>query len=146
MDGGHLRGQRGGRSGRHAGLLVGAFSRTEFPAGAAPSSSPQCSWQPSLFLGRAPIPSASLRGPKEADDGGGSRVLPTVFWGWCAVIFFCTAVEWSVAYWGSSFLEGAVGLEAADAATLMGAYFVALLLGRVVGSRLARGCVQVYFS
>ena len=28
------------------------------PAGAAPSSSPRCSWRPSLFLGRAPIPSA----------------------------------------------------------------------------------------
>jgi fucose permease len=54
------------------------------------------------------------------------------------VLFFCTAVEWSVAYWGTSFLEGEAGLEAANAATLMSAYFVALLLGRVVGSRLAR--------
>jgi fucose permease len=122
-------------------LLVGAFSRTEFPGwrGALLFAAVLLA-AISLFLGRAPIPSAKPAADrKEADDGGvGSRVLPAVFWGWCAVIFFCTAVEWSVAYWGSSFLEGEVGLEAADAATLMGAYFVALLLGRVVGSRLAR--------
>jgi fucose permease len=43
-----------------------------------------------------------------------------------------------VAYWGASFLEAEARLQAADAATLMGAYFVALLLGRILGSRLAR--------
>lgn len=122
-------------------LLVGAFSRTEFPG-----------WRGellfavvlvaaiALFLGRAPVPSAKLAADhhEEGDGGAGSRVLPAVFWGWCAVIFFCTAVEWSVAYWGASFLQSEVGLQAANAATLMGAYFVALLLGRILGSRLAR--------
>ena len=39
---------------------------------------------------------------------------------------------------GDPFLEGETGLRAADAATLMGAYFVALFLGRILGSRLAR--------
>jgi fucose permease len=53
------------------------------------------------------------------------------------VVFYCTSAEWSVAYWGASFLEGEAGLEAA-AATLTGAYFVALLFGRIVGRRLAR--------
>jgi fucose permease len=122
-------------------LLVGAFSRTEFPG-----------WRGALLfaavllaaiflsLGRAPVPSA-MPEPEhrhEKDAGEGRRVLPDVFWGWCAVLFFCTAVEWSVAYWGTSFLEGETGLRAADAATLMGAYFVALFLGRILGSRLAR--------
>jgi len=123
-------------------LLVGAFSRTAFP-----------SWRGellfaavllaaiALFLGRAPVPSAKLA-PEGSEDlresGFRADILPAVFWGWCAVIFFCTAVEWSVAYWGASFLQSEVGLEAADAATLMGAYFVALLLGRLLGSRLAR--------
>ena len=121
-------------------LLVGAFSRTGFPG-----------WRGellfaavlvaaiALFLGRAPVPSAKPADHREEGDGGaGSRVLPAVFWGWCAVIFFCTAVEWSVAYWGASFLQSEAGLQAANAATLMGAYFVALLLGRILGSRLAR--------
>jgi fucose permease len=121
-------------------LLVGIFSRTEFPG-----------WRGALLfaavllaaifllLGRAPIPSAKPADHREKDGGAaGSRVLHTVFWGWCAVLFCCTAVEWSVAYWGTSFLEGEAGLQASDAATLMGAYFVALLFGRIVGSRLAR--------
>lgn len=122
-------------------LLVGIFSRTEFPG-----------WRGellfaavllaaiALFLGRAPVPSAKPATDRKEENGGGagSRVLPAIFWGWCAVIFFCTAVEWSVAYWGTSFLAGEAGLQAADAATLMGAYFVALLLGRILGSRLAR--------
>lgn len=121
--------------------LVGVFSRTEFPG-----------WRGALlfglvllaaialFLGRAPVPSAnpSERFTEGSGGGAASRVLPAVFWGWCAVIFCCTAVEWSVAYWATSFLEGEAGLAAADAATLMGAYFVAFLLGRVAGSRLAR--------
>jgi MFS family permease len=128
-------------------LLVGAFSRTEVPG-----------WRGellfaavllaaiSIVLGRAPFPSAKPAADpadhrKGDDRGAGSRILPAVFWGWCAVIFFCTSAEWSVAYWGASFLEGEAGLEAA-AATLMGAYFVALLFGRILGRRLAAGCAQ----
>jgi MFS family permease len=128
-------------------LLVGAFSRTEVPG-----------WRGellfaavllaaiSIVLGRAPFPSAKPAADpadhrKGDDRGAGSRILPAVFWGWCAVIFFCTSAEWSVAYWGASFLEGEAGLEAA-AATLIGAYFVALLFGRILGRRLAAGCAQ----
>jgi len=94
-------------------VLVGAFSRTEFPG-----------WRGALLfaavlltaiaaLGRAPVPGAkpgaAMGSPDRrvrGDGGGGRRVLPAVFWGWCAVLFFCTAVEWSVAYWRTSFLEG----------------------------------------
>ena len=125
-------------------LLVGAFSRTEFPGWRGELLSAAVLLAAiSIFLGRAPFPSAKPEAGqadhREGDDGGaGSRILPAIFWGWCAVIFFCTSVEWSVAYWGASFLEGEAGLEAADAATLMGAYFVALLFGRILGSRLAR--------
>ncbi len=122
-------------------LLVGVFARTEIPG-----------WRGalicgvlllvaiSIFLGRAPVPSASpaSSSPDEREARKAGPVLSNVFWGWCAVIFFCTSIEWSVAYWGASFLEGEAGLAAADAATLMGAYFVALLLGRILGSRLAR--------
>ena len=122
-------------------LLVGAFARTEFPG-----------WRGGLlftavlliaiyaFLGRAPVPSAKPEPGdlKESDGGEGRRVLPAIFWGWSAVIAFCVSVEWSVAYWAASFLHGEAVLAPADAATLIGAYFVALLLGRIIGSRLAR--------
>lgn len=122
-------------------LLVGVFSRTEFPGwrGALLFAAVLLA-AITLFLGRAPVPSAKPAAVYGEGSGGGAagRVLPAVFWGWCAVMFCCTAVEWSVAYWATSFLEGEAGLAAADAATLMGAYFVAFLLGRVAGSRLAR--------
>jgi MFS family permease len=117
-------------------LLVGAFARTEFPG-----------WRGALLftavlliaifalLGRAPVPGARPEPRDRLESEAGSRVLPPVFWGWCAVIAFCVSVEWSVAYWAASFLQGEAGLAAA---TLMGAYFVALLFGRIIGSRLAR--------
>ena len=85
---------------------------------------------------QAPVPSARLT------DAGGKAVaagpLPPLFWGYCGILFLATAVEWSMAFWGAAFLQDAVGFRTADAATLMGAFFVAMLLGRVAGSRLAR--------
>lgn len=121
-------------------ILVGVFSRTEFPGwrGALIFAAVLLA-AISLFLGRAPVPSAKPVSTEREGNAGGKagRVLPAVFWGWCAVIFCCTAVEWSVAYWATSFLEGEAGIAAADAAMLISAYFAAFLLGRVVGSRLA---------
>lgn len=85
---------------------------------------------------RAPIPNAKLTG--DGDKSAASNVLPPLFWGYCAVLFLTAAVEWSMAFWGAAFLQDAVGFRGPDAATLMGAFFVAMLLGRLVGSRLAR--------
>ena len=85
---------------------------------------------------RAPIPNAGFveAGGKAAPYGP----LPALFWGYCAILFLATAVEWSMAFWGAAFLQDEVGFRTADAATLMGAFFIAMLLGRVAGSRLAR--------
>lgn len=85
---------------------------------------------------RAPIPSAKAVG------AGGKAVssgpLPLLFWGYGAVLFLTAAVEWTMAFWGAAFLQDEIGFRTADAASLMGAFFVAMLLGRVAGSRLAR--------
>lgn len=84
----------------------------------------------------APIPNAR---PVDADGkAASSGPLPALFWGYCAILFLATAVEWSMAFWGAAFLQDEVGFRTADAATLMGAFFIAMLLGRVAGSRLAR--------
>lgn len=92
-----------------------------------------------LFL-RTPVPNAAASAnPDEGTpDGGRTAFLPSAFWAWCAVLFLCISIEWSVAYWGAAFLEDVAGLTAAHAAALMGAYFVAVLLGRLAASRLAR--------
>ncbi len=83
---------------------------------------------------RAPIPNAQVV------DADGKAVaagpLPSLFWGYCAVLFLATGVEWSMAFWGAAFLQDAVGFRTANAAALMGTFFVAMLLGRIIGSRL----------
>jgi fucose permease len=54
------------------------------------------------------------------------------------VLFCTTAAEWSVIAWGASFIEGGTGVSADTAVSLMVGYFVGVVLGRIVGSRLTR--------
>jgi MFS family permease len=67
----------------------------------------------------------------------GSR-LPAVFWVLSLVLFLVSAVEWCLAYWGADFLATVVRLPRATAASTMALFFVAMALGRLLGSRLAR--------
>lgn len=64
--------------------------------------------------------------------------LPGVFWIAAGMILCTTATEWCVTAWGASFVESAASVPADTAVALMGAYFGGVLVGRVVGSRLAR--------
>lgn len=64
--------------------------------------------------------------------------LPRRFWAFWLVISLCVAVEWSMGYWGATFLEDVVRLNQTDASTSMTAFFGAVVLGRIAGSRLAR--------
>ncbi len=64
--------------------------------------------------------------------------LPRLFWAYAAALFLIGAMEWSIAYWGADFLERAVGLERTAASTLMTFFFIAMLVGRIIGSRLTR--------
>lgn len=64
--------------------------------------------------------------------------LPTTFWIYCLVLFLGVAGEWCVAYWGTDFLHEVVGLRRADAAAALSLFFMAMVAGRFLGSRLAR--------
>lgn len=64
--------------------------------------------------------------------------LPRTFWFYWVLLFFVTSVEWLLIFWGADFLEISVGLERATASTLMTVFFFAMVIGRVVGSRLTR--------
>jgi len=64
--------------------------------------------------------------------------LPMQFWILSAVLFLCLSVEWCMAYWGADFLHDEVGLEKATASTTMSVFFIAMISGRMAGSRLAR--------
>ena len=67
-----------------------------------------------------------------------SSGLPRRFWIYWGVLVLGVSVEWCIAYWGADFLENAVGLGRSGAAAALTTFFVAMLAGRVTGSRLAR--------
>lgn len=66
------------------------------------------------------------------------QVLPVSFWAYWAVICLGVSVEWCLIFWGADFLENSVGLSKVNAATMMSIFFLAMVLGRIVGSRLTR--------
>jgi fucose permease len=71
------------------------------------------------------------------ESGKASSPLPARFWVYFGVLFLGVSVEWCVAYWGADFLENGAGLSRSAAATALSVYFVAMLVGRLLGSRLA---------
>lgn len=60
--------------------------------------------------------------------------MPKAFWAYWLVVFFSVAVEWCMSYWGSDFLEKTTDLSKSTASLTLSLYFLAMLLGRLVGS------------
>lgn len=88
-----------------------------------------------FHFGRESIPTT----PSAAIHANAKRQsLPGVFWAYWSVICLCVSVEWCLIFWGADFLEKVVGLGQVNATTMMSVFFGAMLLGRIVGSRLAR--------
>jgi MFS family permease len=84
-------------------------------------------WSNRRLVISAPPPSSVARGR-----------LPGVFWIAAAMLFCTTAAEWCVTAWGATFAEDAVDVSADTAVALMAGYFGGVLVGRILGSRLAR--------
>ncbi len=76
--------------------------------------------------------------PSPAMVHGARGRLPAAFWVYCCVLLCTTAAEWCIAAWGASFVEDALDVSTDTAVSLMVGYFGGVLVGRVVGSRLAR--------
>ena len=64
--------------------------------------------------------------------------LPGVFWIAATMLFCMVAAEWCVTAWGASFVEDAADVSTDTAVALMGGYFGGVVVGRTLGSRLAR--------
>lgn len=97
-----------------------------------------------LFLLRRtePVPAEAAPPPRKAS--GRPAPLPRLFWAYWLVLFLGVSIEWCMVFWGASFLELAVGLPRVDAATAMSAFFIAMIFGRVAGSRLTRRFSSAY--
>ncbi len=66
------------------------------------------------------------------------RRLPAAYWLFWAALFPAVAAEWSLGAWGAGYLVDIGGTSEAAAAVLMTLFFGAMVLGRLVASRLAR--------
>ena len=72
-----------------------------------------------------------------ATKGFATGVLPVRYWFYWFVIWFSVASEWSIIYWTSEFLEKAKGLVREDAIQAISIFLVTMLLGRIIGLKLA---------
>jgi fucose permease len=91
-------------------------------------------WLISYLLGR------KLEFPaqyKSQQDGESSGKLPARFWLYCFVLALGVAVEWCVGFWTPAFLERHVLLSKDTASLMMSIFFVAMIIGRIIGSRLS---------
>ena len=64
--------------------------------------------------------------------------LPAAARAGVALVFCGVVLEWSVSFWGATYLRDVVGLSRPTAVTCMALFFGAMLTGRVAGAVLAR--------
>ncbi len=84
---------------------------------------------------RVAIPEAQPAATRPANI---TRSLPLTFWAYWLVIFLGVSVEWCLIFWSADFLEKVIGLDRVTAATMMGVFLGAMLVGRFIGSGLSR--------
>ncbi|MBL8153658.1 MAG: MFS transporter [Anaerolineae bacterium] len=85
---------------------------------------------------RVPVPEAArAASPTRAAPTG---KLPGVFWAYWLVVFISTAVEWSMIFWSSTYMETVGGLSREAAASSVALFTAAQFIGRASGSYLTR--------
>lgn len=104
-------------------------------------------WRWALFLGVVLMALMIFQYPKNSAHGdvtmpgqlhASGKKLPRLFWiCWCLVLLVIAA-EWALMIWSPDFLEKVVGLSKVQAATMVSVFFLATVLGRILGSRLTR--------
>jgi fucose permease len=114
-------------------VLVGMLSLT---------AALQLGWRAALLVALAVPVLAWLGNRRLAVDAPPSSSvtqgrLPRAFWIAGGMLFCTTAAEWCIAAWGATFVEDAAGASSDVAVALMAGYFGGVLVGRMLGSRLA---------
>jgi len=87
------------------------------------------------FFHRDSIPNSAAGGPQSVNGAGH---LPFSFWLYWIVLFLVVAAEMSMVIWATDFLVSVVGLSYTNAVLAFGTFPAAMLIGRLVGSRLTR--------
>ena len=118
-------------------VLIGAFQRSDW------------GWRSALYLIAAAFaslfiyfqtvvipdnhPAATLK-----SNPGAPPSLPKAYWAYWSVVMLVVSVEWCLIFWGADYLVEKIGLSKVNAATMMSVFFGAMVLGRIIGSRLSR--------
>ena len=67
-----------------------------------------------------------------------SPTLPLLFWIYWIAIVLGVSVEFCMIFWGADYLEQVLGMAKADSAQAVSLFLAAMILGRVLGSRLVQ--------
>lgn len=90
-----------------------------------------------LLLSGITVPGA-VPAPRAGMTPVSPAALPRAYWGYWLVVFFSVAIEWCTIFWAADFMEKVAGLSREGAATALSAFFLAVVVGRITGSRLTR--------
>jgi len=66
------------------------------------------------------------------------RALPRLFWVYWVALFLGVAVEFCMVFWSADYLEQVLGIGKASAAQAVSLFLAAMIMGRVIGSRLVQ--------
>ena len=88
-----------------------------------------------LGLGRNSSPVTSS---KAADDNQANRPLPMLFWLYWVAIVLGVSAEFCMVFWSADYMEQVLGLIKADAARAISLFLAAMIVGRILGSRLVQ--------
>ncbi len=64
--------------------------------------------------------------------------LPALFWIYWVAIFLSVSVEFCMVFWSADYMERVLGLIKADAAQAVSLFLAAMIVGRLLGSRLVQ--------
>ena len=67
-----------------------------------------------------------------------NRALPSLFWLYWIAIVLGVSVEFCMVFWSADYLEQVLGMEKAASAQAVSLFLFAMILGRVLGSRLVQ--------
>ena len=88
-----------------------------------------------LGLGKNSSPAATSAAEERAQA---NQTLPSLFWIYWVGIVLGVSVEFCMIFWSADYMEQVLGLSKADAAQAVSLFLAAMIVGRILGSRLVQ--------
>jgi fucose permease len=90
-----------------------------------------------MFLGLGKN-SSQVRASTDTEPDPAKQSLPALFWIYWIGIVLAVSVEFCMIFWSADYLEQVLGLVKANAAQAVSLFLAAMIVGRVLGSRLVQ--------